>query len=363
MRFDVLVLGCGPAGAAVAMVLANGGAKVLVLERATASKWKPGEILDGSVIWPLREMHAHHAIKALGQLRSAGTMSIWGGVEASEIEGISSAVGGNLLVDRDAFEQGLREDVQNVVAAYVPYDAKIGITRVRQGFGVRWLGSKQQALCSIVVEATGRAAGALGQGHRLALDELVGLLAYVEAPREHHDTRLYIESSKDGWWYSVLLPNGKLVIAFMTDAKVARGGEGRRRSLFEAALSATTLTRSRIPIALEGISLRSAPANTSRRTALCGNNWLAVGDAASAYDPLAGQGVPGALARGAAAGRLILAEGSFMKAMNLYADAERSCFADYLQVRRIIYSRETRWKNYQFWQARREAISVASCQT
>src|SRR3546814_13476214 len=51
--------------------------------------------------------------------------------------------------------------------------------------------------------------------------------------------------------------------------------------------------------------IRGAPANSQRLRDFCGDAWMAVGDAAQAYDPLSSQGIAKALKTASHAGHMI----------------------------------------------------------
>jgi flavin-dependent dehydrogenase len=85
-----------------------------------------------------------------------------------------------------------------------------------------------------------------------------------------------------------------------------------------------------------------------------GTGWLAVGDAASAYDPISSQGIYKALADGLAAAPAIVAwldgePGGIVDYRN--GVAER--FLEYLSIRSYFYGAERRWEGAPFWQRRR----------
>jgi len=94
-------------------------------------------------------------------------------------------------------------------------------------------------------------------------------------------------------------------------------------------------------------------ANSFRLAPLAGENWLAVGDAAAAYDPLSSQGIYKALEYGLRAGDAI---GDHRAGRNTalqdYVEGIRREFDDYLLIRSKYYGRERRWPNSIFWQRR-----------
>ncbi|MEH2316508.1 NAD(P)/FAD-dependent oxidoreductase [Nostoc sp.] len=98
---------------------------------------------------------------------------------------------------------------------------------------------------------------------------------------------------------------------------------------------------------------------TLQRVALdqvCGDNWLAVGDAASAYDPLSSQGITKALRLGIFAGYAIGERLNKEETAGLskYASLVRREFEYYRQIHRQYSAEEQRWKQNRFWHRRHE---------
>jgi flavin-dependent dehydrogenase len=85
-----------------------------------------------------------------------------------------------------------------------------------------------------------------------------------------------------------------------------------------------------------------------------GDRWLAVGDAASACDPVAAQGIVKALCDGEAAADAIAAwfAGAGDAPLLAYQDGVFARFRDYVRLRRHLYGRERRWPQAPFWQNR-----------
>ena len=85
-----------------------------------------------------------------------------------------------------------------------------------------------------------------------------------------------------------------------------------------------------------------------------GPDWLAVGDAASSFDPLSSQGIYKALADGLKAAEAITAwlDGD-TGALDKYAAFVASRFADYRRNRAYFYAVERRWAGSPFWARRR----------
>lgn len=352
MRSDVIIIGGGPAGAACALALARGGARCVLLERSPSPVWKAGEVIDSRAQAPLRELGVWEPFTARGYLRSAGTLSAWGpGVE--EKSTATSPYGGSFLVDRADLESMLLDAAVAAGASVIRGAQARAAEWTASGWSVdvRHGPATSQALrTDLLIEATGRCRSIIGAGERVRVDSLVALMAYPSTDRSP-DLRFSIETAPDGWWYAADLPQGRAVLAFMTDADLIPPGHDARARFFLRKLESSVLMRSRFPPASLTCGTRVVPAMSALRRTLGGKGWVALGDAAATYDPLAGAGVAAALSKGLALSRLVLGESS-AAASTLYAQAERTAFRDYLTLRRSIYQGEPRWPHASFWRRR-----------
>jgi flavin-dependent dehydrogenase len=85
-----------------------------------------------------------------------------------------------------------------------------------------------------------------------------------------------------------------------------------------------------------------------------GDHWLAVGDAASRFDPLSSQGIVKALRSGIFASYVIgdLLERDDNSGMRRYRNYVIEEFKSYTEVRAKYYREEQRWPASQFWRRR-----------
>jgi hypothetical protein len=111
-----------------------------------------------------------------------------------------------------------------------------------------------------------------------------------------------IEAAPHGWWYSNRLPSTegneiRRLVVLHTDkdlpaARMAACRQGFDRLLDDSTHIAPLLkARGYHPCG----TIRGAPANSQRLRDFCGDAWMAVGDAAQAYDPLSSHGIYKAL--------------------------------------------------------------------
>ena len=226
---------------------------------------------------------------------------------------------------------------------------------------------QHQLRATFLIDATGRAAvlGRWQGAHRINADRLVGLASVLSArPRESNgpengcDSCTLVEACTDGWWYSALLPAGRIMAVYLTDADLLRRHGKAWNAFWQARLQQAVHTQMR----LRTFDLRAVPrvvaANSSRLNYMSGRGWLAVGDAEMAFDPLSSQGLVQALASGIRAGEGLNGRlAGEVAATDEYDIRANDAFRDHLRLRAVYYGREQRWPQSVFWQ-RRHAVAA-----
>jgi flavin-dependent dehydrogenase len=355
-RWDAVVVGGGAAGCAAALGFARSGARILLLERQPRPAFKPGEIIDPSVRQPLTELGLLERFPAQGSMTLAGRLVAWDDPSASETSGIVNPHGHGFVVDRARIEDWLINEASLAGVTVVRGVAALHAERAGTNWSVYWVAKdgRNCAAAPLLLEATGRGPGVLGTGRRRHLDRLIAFLAYVPAPPGILDQRLIIEAAPDGWWYGALLPGRRVVLAFLTDARELPASPSARRAQWDAGLAATTHIGTLVAgTNLEQQPIRGFPAGSSIRETISGRGWVAIGEAAAAYDPLSGQGFVAAMTKGIALARLVSQGTNMSGSIARYAAAEEEVFVQYTLDRRRIYGSAARRFDSSFWDRRR----------
>jgi 2-polyprenyl-6-methoxyphenol hydroxylase-like FAD-dependent oxidoreductase len=166
-----------------------------------------------------------------------------------------------------------------------------------------------------------------------------------------------VEAAPDGWWYCARLPDGLIVTVLITEPCAARALTHGGYAVWRELLAGTRLLAPRLDACgLDEERFRSYPVVSAMLDRVEGDGWIAVGDAASAYDPITSQGIHKALADAADASRTITAAaGHAQPTPWRYGQRVAARFEDYLANRAHLYALERRWTDRPFWRDRAHA--------
>ncbi len=369
---DVVVIGGGPAGAAVARGLALRGRDVVLLEATAFDRPRFGETIAPEANPLLRELGVWDEFMNSGPVRSPGNVSAWGSGVPAETDFVGNRHGSGWHVDRNAFDAMLCRAAAAAGAAVHTSARVLRCVRGNSGedqdsycighpFGERksqlcgervWkiLTSSGSLEAQFVIDASGRNGIRLeAQDGRTVHDALLAIfvrVAHGEGARA--DLRTLVESGPDGWWYSAPLPSGEMVAAFLTDPGLySHGGISLGEQLKCAPLTAARIGAANIVeshVVYVPSSVRAHPA---------GDGYAAAGDAAAAYDPLSGFGITKAIND---ANLLAEAIDSALKGdgvpLRRYAGHVHRTFDAYTMQRHEYYAAERRWSERAFWRNR-----------
>jgi flavin-dependent dehydrogenase len=348
---DVLIVGGGPAGAAVGLALAQSGRSTAVLTRERVNRPHIGETVSPAIIQPLVRLDLWKGFLADGHAPAPGTMVCWGDDQPYEYEFILNPYGDGWHLDRARFDTMLIEGAR---AAGVKIEDMLPGSRIDHdsaGWCVRLGGGSPRVLrAPFLVDATGRGASiCTRQGiPRYRDDRLIALVRFGKALTA--EPRTLIEACAEGWWYGAVLPQDRAVIAFFTDPDLVPVGKLQREAFWVGTLSRTRLARQMV-VSTKMSRIYAAPANSSELSTCAGRQWLAVGDAARTLDPLSGQGLYSALESAIRAAEVILG-GCSDSGLKAYTSEGAEEYRRHISARLDHYLREDRWPDMPFWHRR-----------
>ncbi|MGA9772232.1 MAG: FAD-dependent monooxygenase [Blastocatellia bacterium] len=357
-RYDVVVLGAGPAGLATAiMIRRETQSSVLVADAGLAVRERFGESVAPDLLVQLKRLGLLDEFHAGPHALCPGSASIWGGKRVGYNDSILSPMGSAWRLQRRAFDEMLASAAR-IAGVELCWNARYLRSRSverRHRLIISTPEGNSEVDAEWVVDATGPAARfALHKGARTIVgDRMYALARYANISRGNMTMQTLLEADEEGWWYGARLPDDRVVVMFVSEEETLRRLRANDHEKFERALCETKLIGPIFAkLALEQKRYFTTPVYSSRLDPPEGQYWLAVGDAAASYDPLVARGITKAIDDGISAGRRIAQRSN---SADLYADRIRAGFRTYAETRAHLYEIEDR--DGPFWQRRREARS------
>jgi 2-polyprenyl-6-methoxyphenol hydroxylase-like FAD-dependent oxidoreductase len=380
-HYHAVVLGGGPAGLAAALALRRQAeVSVLVVEAGTADRDRIGECAPADLLALLDQLGLTDRFIAAGHASSPGNASVWGAAQVDYNNAFLNPMGTAWRLDRRLFDRMLADAA---AAARVEILWRTQFLRARSAGNTPGRGHHLQfaladgrvasTLARWVIDATGsHARFACAAGARMRVDDqMFALVRFSSIKSGSMTMQMLVEATRDGWWYAARLPNARLpgrrvVTMFVTDRDVLHRMTVEGCAAWEKSLASTTLigpTLAELVLDHRPAECRTGgahhvfPVCSSALDTRAGDGWIAAGDAASSYDPIA-QGLFKALADGVAAGQQVA---QWIATGGAPGDDTRSQagFHDYNRTRAHLYGLERRWPDAPFWRTRQERAAAA----
>ncbi len=330
-HFDVVIGGGGPAGLAAALALLEHGMRVAIVNPPVPDGPPRAEMLPPAAEPIIARLGLEGILDHAVALRPA--LSMWSGQNTEYLGHGMSLARPAIALDKHALTAMLKARVAAMGARIRPYRV-LGVS----GEPGNWLlktGGGHTIRARFFIDATGRVASlARRLGARLYLGApLVAKTFFVPTPLP---PQLVVEATQHGWWYALPLKTGGMM-GFLSDENVAPDTS--------VLLSAQSDHRD---------GMQRWDARNARLRPCAGPGWLATGDAATAFDPVASQGLFNALSGGFFAGNAAAdAIKGKSNVLDVYADlTERTAKRTHSLVP---HHYETAKRGSSFWRRRRKS--------
>ncbi|MCM8531084.1 MAG: NAD(P)/FAD-dependent oxidoreductase [Lentisphaeraceae bacterium] len=362
-KYKVVIVGGGPAGSACAIALANQGmTDVLLLEAGEHEKFRIGESIPPETRSLFVKLGIYQDFLAEKHDPCFGSCSFWGDERRGYNDSIMSPFGNGWHLDRRRFNSFLMKKAEDLGVIVKTNQKFSGLTRSNGQSSIHCEGVKEPVVAEFVVDATGKkslVSTAFGS-EKMHSYPIICLAARFSISDTHDVQKMtHLESVDYGWWYSARLPGNQMLITLNTDSELIRSMGLQNIETWLKALANTANTSRFLKGAeLVDSSIKSFAAPSFCLDRVVGEDWLAVGDAASAYDPVTSQGIIKSLSNALEAADTILAEDKGTALLS-YEKRIVSSFDNYLKMQHYFYSLENRWPSSSFWQKRQgQPLSV-----
>jgi len=356
-KLDAIVVGAGPAGAAAALAMRRSGIEsVAVIDWPRRRRFAIGEAAAPGIAGLLERLGLDSRLERLGHRPCHGNVSFWGDADPRTVDFFRQGSAPGWHLDRAAFDRWLRDQARNAGARLLTPARLLEARRDGQVWRLL-VGNGASAIelsARWILDATGRGAAVSRRlGARLHRVDHLLALAVIGRPAAEARFRGFtmIEAVEIGWWYGAQLPDGRAMMALMTDADIFR----RNGLAFHQAWSATIEMRRFAAPASQADDPEIFLAATQFLDRAAGPGWLALGDALMALDPLSASGLTGALEDALAAAEVVAGSPggtSDEGRLAVYAGRARATLENYLTGRLGIYATERRWRDSPFWRRR-----------
>lgn len=356
MNADIVVVGSGIAASAALLYLKQQGSSVVQVAPIEKSSDKIGETLSCSSNRIIKELQLWAPFQDRGYLIHDTVFSAWENPALTRQSRFSNVEGSNWSIDRRDFEDFLR--LHSNQSHHTRLWKKLqNCSQSPEGLSLE-LDDQTVIQARFVIDCSGRSAlvaRRLSTRHRI--DHMICYYSFIR----QHDTEIeptvgiMIEAVKNGWWYSAILPDNRMIISLYTYPDLVHQHLNRDLRSWLSLVDEAPLTCQRIESA--GYAVEEAPlamdAGMQIQEEISGKHWIAAGDALASLDPLSSHGMTQALWSGCRA-----AEACFKAINGDYSGVER--FRQTMSLAMQAYQTEIlekyrsvhRFAEQPFWQRR-----------
>ncbi|WCT13782.1 FAD-dependent monooxygenase [Mucilaginibacter jinjuensis] len=369
--YDVVIIGAGPAGLAAAITLRKyADVQVLVIDSGKADKIRPGESIPPAALSCINFLGLREQFDCAGHFAYPGNASVWGRDMVGFNDAVLDPLGPPWRLNRLVFDQILviatdeRGVAINWETQYIEqqpiangYELTLYERIKRQKYSVR---------TQMVIDASGAGAHfarSLGVKTHIE-DQLLGLVRFSTIDSGKMTAQTLLEADKNGWWYAAKLPDNKLVSMYVTEAYTLRQMKNDMAENFSNGIRQTQLLAPRLaPLMLSDHHYYKFPVYSSFLEKVYEERWLAAGDAALCFDPIAAQGIYKSLSTGIRAGKtaveMLTSNFTDINSAKMYQEYIDANYHTYVNERNHLYQQEQRWPQSNFWKNRIQAQNKA----
>lgn len=355
IKTTVVIVGSGFAGMMLSRLLKQKNIPYVVLDRREKQKHIAlAETLPPSAMSLLERLNVLELFEATAIRKTYGYHAVWGSPSLQTAHFFNNnPFKFGLKINKEVLVNTLKSEAKDKVLSYDSFEA-LTINDKEVSVVLQTKNETQTIKGNFIVDATGRKRAIL---KRLGIAERVydELLAYtIHIPKVIQQDlvhEVFTETFEHGWGTVSGLDETTNVMTLFTNKTTVNGAQFKTPEAWQTLLKDTQYLSAFLPKNITA-KIVGGKANSSIPKSIAGHRWLAIGDAALAFDPLSSHGITNALytanyaSEAIAANRLDGKEQLFK-----YHEDLTAIFNGYLKTKNQMYLMEKRWKTAPFWQA------------
>lgn len=348
MKTTVVIVGRGVAASVLSFLLNKAGVSHVVLDRKSQAKPFPlGETLPPTALPLLKRLGLLAVFESCAIRKTFGYHSCWGSDQLSDTHFyFSRPYQYGLKLDKQALLKRLAENTKVVQS----YDHHFVVNLHEEQVEVLYAidGERKKLNANTIVDATGRNRAVLKQlgvtienyDHNTAFS---CHLPKRKPTKLKHD--VLVESFETGWGLVSGLNDKQQIVSLFSRPASSAFKAMKDYQNWPALLKNTVYLKDCLT-ADAAVKVRGGLANSSMPQKVGDHRWLAIGDAALAFDPLSSHGITNAIYTAWKALEEIKAsDGNFSD----YSKNMSAIYETYLDSKTKLYKRENRWRHSAYW--------------
>lgn len=360
-HYKIIIIGAGPAGSSCSLALSRLGVKdILLVESCNYNKFRIGETIPPETKTILMQLGIYKSFLSEQHEPCYGSCSYWGNDHRGYNDSILSPYGHGWHLDRRKFNLFLSKQAQTSGVKFLANSQLISSEQSENNNFELTFNDKNNSSFNVtadfVVDATGsRSVFAIQQGSKkINTDPLIclGVRFKISNCSRSISKQTHLEAVEYGWWYVARLPGDILLVTLYTDGEIIKKNKLQKIDIWLKLLKETKHTSIFISnMEIIDIKPKAFRAPSFRLDKITGKNWTAIGDAASAFDPVTSQGIIKSMSDAITVANII--EKYLNGNENKLKEFEQMVIAryeQYLSIRKYFYQLEKRWPNSPFWQ-------------